>query len=157
MTEVLIQILAAFAGTAAFSVLFSVSPSHRLRCGFIGAVGWSIYLLVDWLSGVPLFATFVSALVLTVLSRLIAVGQKTPTIVFLIPGIFTLVPGGGIFYTAYYLFFNLPQQAMAEGFGTLKTAIAIALGIAASYSVPASVYGWKRDAETWYESDKRNS
>ncbi len=157
MMDVLIQILAAFTGTTAFSVLFSVDASHRIRCGLIGAMGWSIYLLIDHLSGMPLFATFVSALMLTVLSRRMAVSQKTPTIVFLIPGIFTLVPGAGIFYTAYYLFFNQPQQAMIEGFGTLKAAIAIALGIAASYSVPASVYGWKRDSETWYESDKRKS
>lgn len=155
MREAVIQILMAFGGTVAFSVLFSVSPRHYVKCGLVGAAGWSMYLLVQFLSNSDMFATFIAAAFLTVLSRILAVREKTPTIVFLVTGIFTLVPGSGIFYTAYYLFLGNQALTVNYGLDTLKTSIAIALGIGLSYSIPARFYGWKRDPEVWNEQDHR--
>ena len=56
--------------------------------------------------------------------------------IFLLPGIFPLVPGAGIYYTAYY--FLRGEQALfaSKGVETFKVALALALGIALVCSLP---------------------
>ena len=51
-------------------------------------------------------------------------------------GIFPLVPGAGIYYTAYYFLQGAGQQMADKGFETAKIAIALALGIALVSSLP---------------------
>ena len=155
MSDAIFQILMAFGGTVAFSVLFSVTPGPYVKCGMVGAAGWSVYLLMLWLLQSEILATLISSAFLTALSRILSVREKAPTINFLVTGIFTLVPGAAIFYTAYYLFQGQQALAVAYGLDAMKTSVAIALGIGFSYSIPAKVYGWKRDPEIWNEQDHR--
>ena len=49
--------------------------------------------------------------------------------VFLICGIFPLVPGAGIYYTAYYFIMGDNAMALSKGIETIKIAVAIALAI----------------------------
>ena len=53
-------------------------------------------------------------------------------------GIFTLVPGAGIYYTAYYLLMGDLAQFTAKGIETFKIAGAIALGIVFGFAIPQS-------------------
>ncbi len=138
----ILQILVAFVGTVSFSVLFNVSRKHYLYCGLTGSVGWLFYLVVFQVSGLVISATFVASVALSILSRWLSVWRKTPTTVFLLCGIFTLVPGAGIYYTAYHLFMNNNVIALMKGGEAIKTALAIALGIAVVYSLPAKLFGW---------------
>ena len=62
------------------------------------------------------------------LSRSFAVYKRCPVTVFLIAGIFPLVPGSGIYWTAFYVVTNDLEQAGARGFLTFKDAVAIVLG-----------------------------
>ena len=55
---------------------------------------------------------------------------------FLLCGIFPLVPGAGIYYTAYYFLRGDNNLCAIRGFETLKVAVALALGIAMVCSVP---------------------
>lgn len=49
----LIQLAAAFVGTAAFAVLFGVPRRNYLDCGFCGMVGWLLYLVLARHTGLP--------------------------------------------------------------------------------------------------------
>ena len=49
-------------------------------------------------------ATFFAALPLTLACRLFAIRFRAPVTLFLLCGIFPLVPGAGIYYTALLLF-----------------------------------------------------
>jgi uncharacterized membrane protein YjjB (DUF3815 family) len=51
--------------------------------------------------------------------------------VFLICGIFPLVPGAGIFWTSYNIVANEYSSAAETGFVALKVTVAIAFGILA--------------------------
>ena len=93
-------------------------------------LGWALYLLLVHdtmlsLSG----AVFCAALLVAVVSHLLAVMRRCPTTVFLICGIIPLVPGGGIFWTAYHLVADQLQLAATIGFVAMKVTIAIAGGI----------------------------
>ena len=153
VVEILLQLLAAYVGTVAFSILFSVPKKYHFDCGATGAIGWGVYLVISRTCDTPVIATFFSSMVLTMLARYQAVKCKAPTTVFLLSGIFTLVPGAGIYYTAANFFTGDGPAAIGSGIDTIKLAVAIGLGIGEAYSFPARMFGWKKKAEVWQEKN----
>ena len=81
-------------------------------------------------------ASLIAVIPLTLVSRLFAILLKTPVTVFLLPGIFPLVPGAGIYYTAYYFIQSNNALALSNGISTFKTAVALATGIALVLGIP---------------------
>ena len=65
-----------------------------------------------------------------------AIVLKTPVTIFLLAGIFPLVPGAGIYYTAYYFIQGNNALALANGISTFKIAVALAIGIALVLGLP---------------------
>lgn len=124
------QTAAAFVGTASFAILFGVPRKYYLGCGLTGAVSWLLYLVMLRCAGLSVVeSTFFGAMGVMLVSRLLAVAHKCPTTIFLVCGIFPLVPGGSLFWTSYYLVSNQLHAALSAGFLSLKLTIAIALGI----------------------------
>ena len=140
MTERIIwEFLAACIGTIAFALLFQVPKKYYALCGLIGGCGWVCYaVLLNWCSS-PV-ATFFANVAVVFLSRLCAIRQKCPVTVFLISGIFPLVPGAGIYWTAYYIVTNDLAQAGERGFLTLKIAVAIVLSILLVFELPQGLF-----------------
>lgn len=136
---ILIEFIVAFFATAAFAVLFSVQKEQWHFAGLTGGIGWLFYLGFSERMG-PVIATFISVLVITFLSRIFAVIRKAPVTIFLVSGIFPLVPGVGIYYTSYYFIMENFTQAVSKGVETLKIALAIALGIMFMLSIPQKFF-----------------
>lgn len=137
--RILWEFVAACVGTMAFALLFHVPRRFYILCGLIGGCGWVCYeILFLWCSA-PI-ATFFANVAVVFLSRLFAVKERCPVTVFLISGIFPLVPGAGIYWTAYYIVMNELDQAGARGFLTLKIAVAIVLGILLVFELPQGVF-----------------
>lgn len=135
----IIEFIIAFFATAAFAVLFSVQKEQWHFSGLTGGIGWLFYLDFTEKMG-PVIATFISVLVITFLSRIFAVIRKAPVTIFLVSGIFPLVPGVGIYYTSYYFIMEDFTQAVSKGVETLKIALAIALGIMFILSIPQAFF-----------------
>jgi uncharacterized membrane protein YjjB (DUF3815 family) len=142
------NIVCSFVGTIAFSILFNVPSKYYKYCGFTGMVGWMcLYFCSDVIKG-P-FATFLATLFVVLCSRIFSVWRKCPITVFLIAGIFPLVPGAAVYYTAYNFVMNDLNLAVDSGIHALKTAFAIVLGIVFIVSIPRqwfSVAYWKSRA-----------
>ncbi len=135
MIRLILQVLAASAGTVGFSLLFGVPVRYYTYCGLIGGIGWLVYLCV--LPGTTAtIATFCATVAIILLSRWFAVRKRCPATLFLISGIFPLVPGAGIYWAAYYTITNQLQLALETGYGAVKTAVAIVLGIVVVFELP---------------------
>lgn len=134
--NLLLQFIIATIATLTFAILFHAPSQHYVRCGIIGGIGWIVQLLIQQNGGSLHLACFFAALVLTVLSRFVAIWFKTPVIVFLTAAIFPLVPGAGIYHTAYSLFSGSLDKATVKGLETLMVAGAISLGILFGSTVP---------------------
>lgn len=147
MIKTALQVLAAFGGTVGFSLLFGVPARYYPYCGLIGGIGWLVYLF--FLPGTSAtIATFCATVVVILLSRWFAVRKRCPATLFLISGIFPLVPGAGIYWAAYYTVSNQLSMALETGFGAVKGAVAIVLGIVFVFELP----------EKWFHSiRKRNA
>lgn len=145
MINGLFQILAGFLGTISFAILFEVPPRYYGRCGLIGACGWFIYLLIMHFWVAPVAATFIASLVLIYLSREASFALKAPVTIFLICGIFCLVPGMGIYNFTYNFFIGDSIKAAQIGVQVLKIAIAIAVGITVGHELsPKFFYSYHK-------------
>jgi uncharacterized membrane protein YjjB (DUF3815 family) len=136
----LIQVLMAALATVSFSVLFNVPAREYVFCGITGAIGWLFYIITYSMVDSIAFATFVAAIIITITSRLFAVNRRVPVTIFLIAGIFPLVPGAGIYYTTSFIFNNEINLAAAKGIETISIAICIAFGIMMVFLIPQKFF-----------------
>ena len=136
----IIELISAAAGTVAFALLFGVPKKYYAYCGAIGAAGWLMYKLMLAASLGETFAAFLATVLIVLLSRIFAVRKKCPATVFLITGIFPLVPGAKIYWAAYYLVTNQLSDFQASGYSALKTIVAIVLGIIFVFELPHRVF-----------------
>lgn len=135
LVQILPQIFAAFLGTVAFALLFGVPRNCYLFCGLIGGLGWLVYS-VTCIRADETFAVLLATMAVVFLSRLVAVRMHCPATLFLIPGIFPLVPGAGVYWAAYYVVMDRLMLAAHTGYSAAKTAAAIVLGIIFIYEFP---------------------
>ena len=136
MAQALLQFFIACLGTLAFGILFYVPPRHYFWCAITGGVGWLVYWLMLQVQPSTVIASLVAVVPLTLLTRIFSIWRKAPSTVFLFCGIFPLVPGAGIYYTAYHFIQGEMDLFVSKGIETLKIAVALALGIAITLSVP---------------------
>ncbi|WP_395151003.1 threonine/serine exporter family protein [uncultured Allofournierella sp.] len=136
LMHLLEQLVPAFVGTVCFGLLFHVPHRHLAWCGAAGTVGWLAYWMMMQAQPSAVLASLVAVIPLTLLTRVLSVLRRAPVTLFLIPGIFPLVPGAGIYYTAYAFITGDTAQFAAKGTETLKIAVALAMGIAVVVSVP---------------------
>ena len=88
----------------------------------------------------PALASFFGTLAVVLISRILTVRMKCPITIFLISGIIPLVPGAGVYFTAYYLVTNQMALASQRGMEALKIAFAIVLGIVLIVSIPREFF-----------------
>ena len=143
----LIQALAAFIGTVAFACLYGVDRIQYLSMGIIGALGWMAYLLLVRQAGAtaPIAALF-AAMLVCLMARVVAVPARCPAQLFLICGLFTLVPGAGIVWSTYYMTAGDMGMATSFGFTAIKVTLAIVLGIVFVMELPQRLFSRRNGA-----------
>lgn len=132
----ILQFIISLIATLAFAYLFAAPEAELIYCGLTGAVGWLVYLISSDMGAGTALANVLASFVLTVIARIFSAIRKNPATVYLRPGIFPLVPGAGIYYTAYYFFSNDSVQVNAYGSKTLVVAGSIVMGILMGSALP---------------------
>ncbi len=134
--NLLMELLMSFAGVWGFAVLFRAPGINCVYCGILGAMDWLLFLGIRS-AGLPYGASVALAIfVLVLAARAVAAYLRTPATIFVVAGIFPLVPGAGIYYTAYYFVTGDAVMASQKGSETIITALGIAVGIALANVVP---------------------
>ena len=125
-----IQLFVAFVGTASFAVLFGVPRKFYTATGVCGTLGWLGYLTLTQILGTSgVEANFFATMIVVLSAYYFAIKLKCPVIIFLVCGIFPLVPGAGVFWTSYYIVSDQLQAALNSGFLACKGTFAIVFGI----------------------------
>lgn len=124
------------AGAAGFCAFyFNTNKYDVIWGGVLGALGWIVYLLVLKSGASSMYAYFLGAFSVALVSEILAIIIKNPATVYLLPGLLPLVPGGGMFQTMRSAVSGNMEGALSLGFATLGAAGAIALGIAIASSI----------------------
>lgn len=140
--DVLLVFLWGGGAAAALSYCMNISRYNIVLGAIVGGLGWTVYsvtIAVGQSAGTQSY--FWGALVVAILSEILALVQKKPATIYLVPGLLPLVPGGGMFETMKATVEGNLQEALLLGFSTLTSAGAIALAIALASSGKRIVVG----------------
>lgn len=137
---IIIHFIISMLATISFAVLFTAPKKEVVYCGLTGAIGWMVYYICTQNGMHLVLASGIATFCLTLLARCFAVVRKSPVTVYLLTGIFPLVPGAGIYYTAYYLFIGNTEMSGFKGLETLEIAGAIVFGIIFGFGIPQALF-----------------
>lgn len=130
MMEYLLRAVAAFVGCFGFSIFFNMKKERLLHATLIGTLSCIIYMYCEFLFPNNVFlSNMIPALICTMLSELSARWKKAPAVIFILPSIIILIPGGSFYYTMSYLVNGNQQLFQKWGGKTLLSALGIAVGI----------------------------
>ena len=132
-----------FVATVGYSIFFNVPKKQIPYCGFTGAIGWIVYVVINNKLLNPVFANFLAALLVTLVSENLARLIKKPAILFIIPGIIPLVPGAGLYRTMLNFVQGNHNLAISTGIETILVSGAIALGIMVTTSIYTSIRNYR--------------
>lgn len=125
---ILIQVLFSFISTVAFGVLTNIPKRALISTGITGALGWMLYWglrKAGWGLG---FSNFLAAFFIGCLSIYFSRHKKMPMIIFNIPSLVPLVPGGPAYKAVRELVLGDNAMAVQNTVIVLITAGAIAGG-----------------------------
>ncbi|HHY90584.1 MAG TPA: threonine/serine exporter [Clostridiales bacterium] len=125
----LLQFFAAFLATAGFCILFNIPKNAIIKSGLAGTAGWIAFTYTNMQFQSMIFASFVGASVVAIISEIFARKFKEAVTVFVIPGILPLVPGAGMYQTMLAIIEKDFAQSALVGTETMFIAGSIAIAI----------------------------
>lgn len=125
----LLQFVISYLATMLFSIIFNAPRRLLLACGFVGAMGWFIYKLTVDLDLGKVMASFLGSFILALMSHVMSRRYKRPVIIFIVPGIIPLVPGGLAYEATRFLVSNQYTHAVNTFLEVTLISGAIAFGI----------------------------
>lgn len=116
--------------TLCFSVIFNIRGKNLIFATLGGGISWYIYLLTSsFLNGYSILPFFISSVIASVYSEIMARVLKTPVTTFIICAIIPLVPGGGMYNTMFQSIQGNLNESLTLGLETLSIAGAVAIGV----------------------------
>ncbi|MGW7975276.1 threonine/serine exporter family protein [Staphylococcus xylosus] len=156
------QFIISFLATMLFSILFNAPRRLLLACGFVGAMGWIIYKLTFDADLGKVLASFLGSFILALMSHVMSRRYKRPVIIFIVPGIIPLVPGGLAYEATRFLVSNEYTHAVNTFLEVTLISGAIAFGILCAeiiyyiYTRIKQYYG-KMNGKTYKKSYNMNN
>jgi uncharacterized membrane protein YjjB (DUF3815 family) len=123
-----IQIVSALFAIMAASIYLEIPKRFIFRAGFVGALGWGVYLIFGDIYGIVL-ATYIAGIVVSITSHIISRRVKTPVTIFFIPGLYPLVPGYRLYMAVFSFMSGNGPLATSYLVDTIKISGMIALAI----------------------------
>ena len=131
--------------TFGFGILFNIKGKKLLFAALGGGLSWYCYSLPLSLGLSEVSSLFISALVFSTYSEVLARIFKTPVTSFVICALFPLVPGSGMYYTMLATINGDLQNAVHLGINTLANAGTLALGVIFISTITSLIFRVKRD------------
>lgn len=131
--------------TFGFGILFNIKGKKLLFAALGGGLSWYCYSLPLSLGLSKVSSLFISALVFSTYSEVLARIFKTPVTSFVICALFPLVPGSGMYYTMLATINGDLQNAVHLGINTLANAGTLALGVIFISTITSLIFRVKRN------------
>lgn len=124
-----VAVIMAFFASVGFAVMYQVRGYKLILCGLGGSLTWAVYLLVVMGTGDQIAGFFAATMLVSLVAEILARIVKTPVIMFLVPMLIPLIPGGNLYESTTYLIQN--QMVLFGGSMALllRKVGAIAFGI----------------------------
>lgn len=128
ITTLVLPCLWAFMACVGFCLVFNIQGRGMLICGFGGALGWFVYLVMLRIQTNDLLAAFLAAVAIAVFSELMARMRRCPVTGYLQVALLPLVPGAGIYYSMRHCVAGETDQFISTLLHTFGMAASLAVG-----------------------------
>ncbi len=130
LIDFILHFTSSFITALGFSVLYNIPRKTIVPAGITGAIGWTtFFFLTNYFEIQDFLATIIASFFIAFVSQIFARKFRTPVIIFTLPGLIPLVPGGA----AYNMMRAFVEGESLLGFQfatqTFLTAGALALGL----------------------------
>ena len=129
LINLLIAVLAMFVATLGYCLIYNVPLRVLSSCATSAIAGWITYYSISKANGNTVAAAFAAAMVIALISEILARVVRTPASIILIIGVLPLVPGSQIYFTIEALMNGQYQRSISVGIETVGIAFALAMGI----------------------------
>lgn len=129
LRELGFQTITAALGSLAFGIVYKVKNERLPVVAAGGGIGWFLYSIIFCRWESILVSNMAASVFATLYSEVMARKLKAPVVVFLLPCLIPLVPGGGLYYTMSYAVLKEMQQCYMYLSNTAEAAIGIAAGV----------------------------
>jgi uncharacterized membrane protein YjjB (DUF3815 family) len=125
---IVVHILFSYLSTVTFGIVTNVPRKLLNACGITGVVGWMIFWSTKNLEAGAIFANFLGAIGIGLMSIFFSRRKKMPMTIFNIPSLVPLVPGGPAYQAVRSIVLGDYISGMHLIIKVIMTAGAIAAG-----------------------------
>lgn len=132
----LFEIFIATIGTMGFTFVFNIKKNRVIPAGIGGMIGWTAYLISNSYYNNPFTSNMIATFIICIYAEICARKLKAPANIFLVPSMFPLIPGSGLYYTMQALVTS--DNIMARKYGLIT--VGAILGIVAGMILGTSFF-----------------
>lgn len=128
--DIVIYLILAFLGSIAPAIVLNIEKRLLLWAGLSGMLGFLVLMIINPdIQSFSVSQIFAGTLAVGIYSEFMAIRLRAPSTVFMIPGIFPLVPGITAYKTIQALAGNQTGEAALLAVDTVTKAFSIAFGM----------------------------
>ena len=128
MTYLLMQIICCYLATLGFGIIVNIPHRALNACGWVGVLGWLTFLGLRTINAGTILSNLLAALMIGLSSMVMAKKLRMPMILFNIPSLVPLVPGGQAYNAVRSFAFGHDLQGIDYLVQVLMIAGSIAMG-----------------------------
>ncbi len=152
--KLLLQTIYSIIATLGFGIIFNIHGKNLIFASIGGGLSWFIYALGLEVHFSNTTSFFLSAVVFSTYSEILARKLKTPVTTLVICALIPLVPGSGMYYTMYEAVTGDIMKSLQLGLNTLASAGALALGVIFVSTITRQYYSVKTLRKKKIEKEK---
>lgn len=136
LRDFIIHFGSSFITAFGFTILYNIPKKVVIPAALTGAVGWTThFFLMNYFMTVNFIATIIASFFIAFVSQVFARKLKKPVILFTLPGIIPLVPGGLVYNMMRAFVEGNTELGFQFAVNTFLTAGALALGLSINSAV----------------------
>jgi len=143
MKIVLIEMLLASLACMFFAIVYNTPKKELIYCWLFGGIGYGIYYTLFEFFELGTFSNFFGAFAIAVLSRITSLKRQIPVMVYVLPSVFPLSPGGNMYNACYALIACDLNASMLETIKCVKIVGMCVIAILIVLSLPDFIFGAK--------------
>lgn len=123
------QFILSFIASLTFSIIFNIRGKKLLFSALGGGITYLFFFIFTLNSFSSITSCFLATIISASYSEIMSIKLKSPVTLFIISSVIPLVPGGGLYYTMYYIISKNYEKALILGTETFEIALAIVISI----------------------------
>lgn len=144
----IIEAVLSFIIAYSFAIIFNAPRKQLFPSGMVGMSGWIIFSVFTLFSGDTVQASFAGAFVVALAAHILSKRLRMPMIIFSVPGIILLVPGGLAYNAMRNIVENDYLTAISYASKAFMTSGAIAMGLVFAEVLMQLVFKYLRKRKT---------